>query len=135
MPAHAARPSGQRQQRVFLQCGQWQRRDGAQAAAGSSPARQQQLQPGIDRLQQRRESLQSMNGMLAEAVRAQKGALTRLEAELNAVTLEHVKLDQAARQGAARLSFIQAEQQRMQEEQQQPSWKSKKANCWVKKPP
>jgi hypothetical protein len=22
-----------------------------------------------------------------------------------------------------------------QQEQQQPSWKSKKANCWVKKPP
>jgi chromosome segregation protein len=57
--------------------------------------------------------------MLAEAVRAQKGALTRLEAELNAVTLEHVKLDQAARQGAARLSFIHAEQQRLQEERQQ----------------
>ena len=85
----------------------------------AAQARQQQLQPDIDRLQKRRESLQSMNGMLAEAVRAQKGALTRLEAELNAVTLEHVKLDQAARQGAARLSFIHAEQQRLQEERQQ----------------
>uniref|UniRef100_A0A8W7PRQ0 RecF/RecN/SMC N-terminal domain-containing protein n=1 Tax=Anopheles coluzzii TaxID=1518534 RepID=A0A8W7PRQ0_ANOCL len=67
-------------------------------------SRQQQLAPDIDKLQKRRESLQSMNGMLAEAVRAQKGSLTRLEAELNAVTLEHVKLDQAAHQGAARPS-------------------------------
>nr|WP_246043419.1 chromosome segregation protein SMC [Aquitalea aquatilis] len=81
--------------------------------------RQQQLAPDIDKLQKRRESLQSMNGMLAEAVRAQKGSLTRLEAELNAVTLEHVKLDQAARQGAARLSFIEAERLRIRQEQQQ----------------
>ena len=85
----------------------------------SAQARQQQLQPEIDKLQKRRESLQSMNGMLAEAVRAQKGALTRLEAELNATTLQHVKLDQAARQGAARLSFIEAERQRIRQEQQQ----------------
>jgi chromosome segregation protein len=82
-------------------------------------SRQQQLAPDIDKLQKRRESLQSMNGMLSEAVRAQKGSLTRLEAELNAVTLEHVKLDQAARQGAARLSFIEAERLRIRQEQQQ----------------
>jgi chromosome segregation protein len=69
-------------------------------------------------MQSKRESLQSMSNMLAEAVRAQKGALTRLEGELNAVTLEQVKLDQAARQGAARLNAIRAERERLGEERQ-----------------
>ncbi|WP_024301303.1 chromosome segregation protein SMC [Pseudogulbenkiania sp. MAI-1] len=74
------------------------------------------LQPEIDAAQRRRETLQSQSGMLAEAVRAQKGALTRLEAELNAATLEQVKLDQAARQGAARLAAIEAERERIADE-------------------
>ncbi len=82
----------------------------------AAQVRQAALQPQIDKLKQRRDSLVSMGNMLAEAVRAQKGSLTRLEAELNACTLEHVKLDQAARQGAARLNFIHAEQQRIAEE-------------------
>lgn len=82
----------------------------------AAQARLETLSPEIDALQRRRESLQSRGGMLAEAVRAQKGALTRLEAELNAATLEHVKLDQAARQGAARLAAIEAERRRIAEE-------------------
>ncbi|HJU49970.1 MAG TPA: AAA family ATPase, partial [Pseudogulbenkiania sp.] len=77
------------------------------------------LQPEIDAAKRRRETLLSQSGMLAEAVRAQKGALTRLEAELNAVTLEQVKLDQAARQGAARLTAIEAERQRIADERAQ----------------
>ena len=81
----------------------------------AAQARLETLSPEIDALQRRRESLQSRGGMLAEAVRAQKGALTRLEAELNAATLEHVKLDQAARQGAARLAAIEAERRRIAE--------------------
>ncbi|OHX20875.1 chromosome segregation protein SMC [Chromobacterium sphagni] len=79
-------------------------------------ARAEGLQPEADSLQRKRDSLQSMGNMLAEAVRGQRGSLTRLEAELNAVTLEHVKLDQAARQGAARLAAIEAERRRMAEE-------------------
>ncbi|AXK38437.1 chromosome segregation protein SMC [Crenobacter cavernae] len=74
------------------------------------------LAPEIDALQRQRESLVSRTNMMAEAVRAQKGALTRLEGELNAATLEQVKLDQAARQGAARLSAIRAERERLAEE-------------------
>ncbi|QIY80026.1 chromosome segregation protein SMC [Chromobacterium violaceum] len=79
-------------------------------------ARADVLRPEIDAMQKKRDSLQSIGNMLAEAVRGQKGSLTRLEAELNASTLEHVKLDQAARQGAARLSAIEAERGRIAEE-------------------
>ncbi|KMJ52064.1 chromosome segregation protein SMC, partial [Vogesella sp. EB] len=86
------------------------------AARDAAAARLAAVQPQIDSAQRRRDSVASMLGMLAEAVRAQKGAVSRLEAELNAVTLEHVKLDQAARQGAARLAAIHAEQQRLQDE-------------------
>ncbi|OWY37948.1 chromosome segregation protein SMC [Xenophilus sp. AP218F] len=76
------------------------------------------LTPEIGQLQRKRESQQSLAGMLAEAVRGQKSSLTRLEAELNAATLEHVKLDQAARQGAARLTAIEAERARIRDERQ-----------------
>ncbi|MDC7691955.1 chromosome segregation protein SMC [Vogesella indigofera] len=86
------------------------------AARDAAAARLAAVQPQIDSTQRRRDSVASMLGMLAEAVRAQKGAVSRLEAELNAVTLEHVKLDQAARQGAARLAAIHAEQQRLSDE-------------------
>ncbi|WP_434632900.1 chromosome segregation protein SMC [Chromobacterium sp. CV08] len=81
-------------------------------------ARAETLGPEIEALQRKRDGLLSMGNMLAEAVRGQKGSLTRLEAELNAATLEHVKLDQAARQGAARLSAIEAERGRIAEERQ-----------------
>ncbi|BAK75304.1 chromosome segregation protein SMC [Pseudogulbenkiania sp. NH8B] len=93
--------------------------DGVMARKGALDAalqRAAELQPALDAGQRRRETLQSQSAMLAEAVRAQKGALTRLEAELNAVTLEQVKLDQAARQGAARLAAIEAERQRIADE-------------------
>ncbi len=46
---------------------------------------------------------------MAEAVRAQKTAMTRLDAERNDAMLEEVRLDQAARQGARRLSAIEEE--------------------------
>ncbi|AXE29255.1 chromosome segregation protein SMC [Chromobacterium phragmitis] len=81
-------------------------------------ARAEAMRPEIESMQKKRDSLQSMGNMLAEAVRGQKGSLTRLEAELNAATLEHVKLDQAARQGAARLAAIEAERGRIAEERQ-----------------
>ncbi|WP_174875699.1 chromosome segregation protein SMC [Vogesella oryzae] len=88
------------------------------AARDAAAERLAQLQPEIAGLQRRRDSVVATLGMLAEAVRAQKGAVSRLEGELNAVTLEHVKLDQAARQGAARLAAIHAEQARLAEERQ-----------------
>jgi chromosome segregation protein len=88
------------------------------AALEAAQATAAALQPELEAMQSKRESLQSMSNMLAEAVRAQKGALTRLEGELNAVTLEQVKLDQAARQGAARLNAIRAERERLGEERQ-----------------
>ncbi|MEC5208911.1 chromosome segregation protein [Vogesella perlucida] len=86
------------------------------AARDAAADRLAALQPQQHDTQRRRDSVVSLLGMLAEAIRAQKGAVSRLEAELNAATLEHVKLDQAARQGAARLSAIHAEQQRLQDE-------------------
>ncbi|WP_028535361.1 chromosome segregation protein SMC [Paludibacterium yongneupense] len=78
--------------------------------------RGQVLAPQRQALLERRAALVQNTAMLAEAVRAQKGAVTRLEADLNAATLEHVKLDQAARQGAQRLAAIEAEQSRLEEE-------------------
>ncbi|WP_449369284.1 chromosome segregation protein SMC [Vogesella facilis] len=86
------------------------------AARDAAAERLAAIEPEITRLQRRRDGTQATLGMLAEAVRAQKGALSRLEGELNAATLEHVKLDQAARQGAARLAAIHAEQARLAEE-------------------
>jgi chromosome segregation protein len=86
------------------------------AALAAADAAAEALKPEIEAMQNKRDSLQSTSNMLAEAVRAQKGALTRLEGELNAVTLEQVKLDQAARQGAARLNAIRAERERLREE-------------------
>jgi chromosome segregation protein len=86
------------------------------AARDAAAERLAALQPQQHDAQRRRDSVVSMLGMLAEAIRAQKSAVSRLEAELNAATLEHVKLDQAARQGAARLAAIHAEQQRLQDE-------------------
>jgi len=74
------------------------------------------LVPEIERLTRLRAGLSGQIGMLAEAVRAQKGAQTRLDSELNAVTLEHVRLDQTARQGGARHSAIVAEQTQLAEE-------------------
>ncbi|MDN0082670.1 chromosome segregation protein SMC [Crenobacter sp. SG2305] len=88
------------------------------AACEAAQAKVDALLPELAQLQRRRESLVSMAGMLAEAARAQKGSLSRLEAELNAATLEHVRLDQAARQGAARLAAINAERERLAEERQ-----------------
>lgn len=87
-----------------------------QQALSQAQAAAEALAPEIENLQKTRESLVSRAGMMAEAVRAQKGALTRLEGELNAATLEQVKLDQAARQGAARLAAIRAERDRLAEE-------------------
>lgn len=87
-----------------------------QAARDAAAQKLAAIQPQQAELQSKRERLQSTLGMLAEAIRAQKGAVSRLEAELNAVTLEQVKLDQAAWQGAARLNAIRAEQQRLQDE-------------------
>lgn len=84
-------------------------------------AQRDQLLPELEQAKRKRESLISMGNMLAEAIRAQKGSVTRLEAELNAVTLEHVKLDQAARQGAARLTSIETERERIRDEREQAS--------------
>ncbi|WP_417891473.1 chromosome segregation protein SMC [Vogesella oryzagri] len=88
------------------------------AARDAAAARLASIEPEIAGLQRHRDGVVATLGMLAEAVRAQKGALSRLEGELNALTLEHVKLDQAARQGAARLAAIHAEQARLAEERQ-----------------
>ncbi|MXR35418.1 chromosome segregation protein SMC [Neisseriaceae bacterium B2N2-7] len=84
-------------------------------ALDAARARSAELAPQIDSAEKKREASASMAGMLSEAVRAQKGAISRLEQELSAVTLEHVRLDQAARQGAARLSAINTERARLQE--------------------
>lgn len=86
------------------------------AARDAAAERLAGIEPEIAQLQRRRDGAVATLGMLAEVVRAQKGALSRLEGELNAATLEHVKLDQAARQGAARLSAIHAEQARLADE-------------------
>ena len=77
------------------------------------------LTPEIEQLSRQRERLNGQLGMLAEAVRAQKGALTRLESELNASTLEQVRLDQAVRQGGARRSAILAEREQLADERAQ----------------
>jgi len=74
------------------------------------------LEPELSRLTRQRESLSGQMSMLAEAVRGQKSALTRLDGELNSATLTHVRLDQTARQGGARRAAILAEQQRLQDE-------------------
>jgi chromosome segregation protein len=71
------------------------------------------LEPEVARLEQQRAALGGQMSMLAEAVRGQKTALTRLDGELNAATLAHVRLDQAARQGGARRAAILAEQQQL----------------------
>ncbi|SCK16266.1 chromosome segregation protein SMC [Vogesella sp. LIG4] len=86
------------------------------AARDAAAERLEGIEPEIAQLQRRRDGAVATLGMLAEVVRAQKGALSRLEGELNAATLEHVKLDQAARQGAARLSAIHGEQARLADE-------------------
>lgn len=86
------------------------------AALDAASERQQALAPQLEAAQRRRESLASTLSMLAEAVRAQKGSLSRLEQGLATATLEHVKLDQAARQGAARLGAIEAERARIADE-------------------
>lgn len=112
-------PDGHRVSAVSVRFNAAQAGDGMMARKAARDAAAERLaavQPQIDSSQRRRDSVASMLGMLAEAVRAQKGSVSRLEAELNAVTLEHVKLDQAARQGAARLAAIHAEQQRLREE-------------------
>ena len=86
------------------------------AARDAAAERLAGIEPEIAQLQRRRDGAVATLGMLAEVVRAQKGALSRLEGGLNAATLEHVKLDQAARQGAARLAAIHAEQARLADE-------------------
>ncbi|WP_215780793.1 chromosome segregation protein SMC [Paludibacterium sp. B53371] len=74
------------------------------------------LSPEVAALQSRRDSLVSQMNMLAEAIRGQKGAVTRLDGELNAATVAHVRLDQAARQGSARRMAILSEEAQLQEE-------------------
>lgn len=86
------------------------------AELDAASATVQQLEPELARLSRQRESLGGQMSMLAEAVRGQKAALTRLDAELNATTLAHVRLDQAARQGGARRDAILAEQQHLADE-------------------
>ncbi|CUA85290.1 condensin subunit Smc [Gulbenkiania indica] len=88
------------------------------AALAAAEEKAAVLRPEIAELEARRAALVSQAGMLTEAVRAQKGALGRLEGELNQATLEEVKLDQAARQGAARLGAIEAERERLAEERE-----------------
>ncbi|GGX97448.1 chromosome segregation protein SMC [Vogesella alkaliphila] len=112
-------PDGHRVSAVSVRFNAAQAGDGMMARKAARDAAAERLaavQPQIDSTRKRRDSVASMLGMLAEAVRAQKGSVSRLEAELNAVTLEHVKLEQAARQGAARLAAIRAEQQRLRDE-------------------
>jgi chromosome segregation protein len=112
-------PEGHRVSAATLQFHAAASHDGVlaqKARLDAAVARGQALAPQRQALVARRESLVQTTSMLAEAVRAQKGAVTRLEAELNAVTLEHVKLDQAARQGAQRLAAIEAEQERLAQE-------------------
>lgn len=112
-------PDGHRVSAVSVRFNAAQAGDGMMARKAARDAAAERLaavQPQIDSSQRRRDSVASTLGMLAEAVRAQKGSVSRLEAELNAVMLEHVKLDQAARQGAARLAAIHAEQQRLCDE-------------------
>ncbi|MDF0606459.1 chromosome segregation protein SMC [Neisseriaceae bacterium TC5R-5] len=77
------------------------------------------LQASIAKLIKQREAQQSQAAMLTEAIRAQRNNLTRQEAELNALTLEQVKLEQAAHQGANRLAAMQRESQQIQNEREQ----------------
>ncbi|MGL6070064.1 chromosome segregation protein SMC [Craterilacuibacter sp.] len=89
------------------------------AALDAARLRAAALTPQVESAERKRESAASMAGMLAEAVRAQKGALSRLEQELSALTLEHMRLDQASRQGAARLTAINSERERLQQSRSQ----------------
>ncbi|MBV8048089.1 MAG: chromosome segregation protein SMC [Paludibacterium sp.] len=73
-------------------------------------ARAAALAPQLAAAQGQRERVAGQMSMLAEAVRAQKGATTRLDGELNAATVAHVRLDQAARQGSARRDAILGEE-------------------------
>jgi chromosome segregation protein len=89
------------------------------ASLEDAQAREARLQPQLEQLQRQRDSLNGQINMLAEAVRAQKGALTRLESELNTATLEHMRLDQVARQGGARRAAILAEREQLKQQQQE----------------
>lgn len=81
------------------------------ARLDAAQARVVALAPELAALGQRREQVNGQLSMLAEAIRAQRGAVTRLDGELNAATLTHVRLDQAARQGGARRQAILNEEQ------------------------
>ncbi|GGY08559.1 chromosome segregation protein SMC [Paludibacterium paludis] len=67
------------------------------------------LEPELETAGRRRDAVASQAGMLAEAIRAQKGSMSRLETERNDAALAEVRLDQAARQGARRLAAIEEE--------------------------
>jgi len=85
------------------------------AALDAARARSATLAPELDGAVRKRESLSGQLALLAEAVRAERGAVTRLDGELNAVTVSQVRLDQAARQGGARRQAILAEEQALAE--------------------
>jgi len=89
------------------------------AGLEAATARLATLEPELAGLSRQRESLGGQMSMLSEAIRGQKNHLTRLDGELNNATLEHVRLDQAVRQGGARRAAILAEQQRLGEQCQQ----------------
>ncbi|TDR78478.1 chromosome segregation protein SMC [Paludibacterium purpuratum] len=86
------------------------------ARLDQAAARAAELAPALAAAQSQRERVAGQMGMLAEAVRGQKGAVTRLDGELNAATVAHVRLDQAARQGSTRRDAILSESATLREE-------------------
>jgi chromosome segregation protein len=85
------------------------------AMLDNAHARLVELEPELDAVGGKRERINGQLALLAEAVRAQRGATTRLDGELNAATVAHVRLDQAARQGGARRQAILNEEQTLHE--------------------
>lgn len=86
------------------------------AELDAARARAAGLAPQLETLERQRSTVAGRMSLLAEAVRGQKSAQTRLEGELNRATVAHVRLDQAARQGSARRSAILSERARLEEE-------------------
>ncbi|TIC84749.1 chromosome segregation protein SMC [Crenobacter intestini] len=88
------------------------------AELADARARADTCLPEMASLTRRRDALAAEQSLRAEALRALKGALTRQEEALASASLEAVRLEQMARQGAARGDAIAAERARILDETQ-----------------
>ena len=87
-----------------------------QAAAEAARQKADELLPALDNLQRQRTTLMNQSGMMNEAIRAQKGMLTRWQQTQNEAALQLAKLTQAIQQGGTRLTALDAECEQLQQE-------------------